>query len=57
MVKKIVLYKKQSISLQLHYHRSEHWVVTKGLALVTNNEKEYELNEGESTFIPKKNET
>ena len=53
-VKKIVLYKDQSISLQLHHHRSEHWVVTKGLALVTNNDKEYELNEGESTFIPKK---
>ena len=53
-VKKIVLYKNQSISLQLHHHRSEHWVVTKGIALVTNNDKEYELNEGESTFIPKK---
>ena len=53
-VKKIVLYKDQSISLQLHHHRSEHWVVTKGIALVTNNDKEYELNEGESTFIPKK---
>ena len=53
-VKKIVLYKEQSISLQLHHHRSEHWVVTKGIALVTNNGKEYELNKGESTFIPKK---
>ena len=53
-VKKIVLYKDQSISLQLHHHRSEHWVVTKGIALVTNNDKEYELNKGESTFIPKK---
>ena len=52
--KKIVLYKDQSISLQLHHHRSEHWVVTKGIALVTNNDKEYELNKGESTFIPKK---
>jgi len=53
-VKKIVLYKDQAISLQLHHHRSEHWVITKGIALVTNNDKEYELNEGESTFIPKK---
>ena len=53
-VKKIVLYKNQSISLQLHNHRSEHWVVTNGRALVTNDEKLFELNKGESTFIPKK---
>ena len=53
-VKKIVLYIDQSISLQLHNHRSEHWVVTKGIALVTNNDKEYKLNEGESTFVPKR---
>ena len=56
-VKKLVLYKGQSISLQLHNHRSEHWVVTNGKALVTNDDRLFELKEGESTFIPKKHKT
>ena len=52
--KNCFIQEQSAISLQLHHHRSEHWVITKGIALVTNNDKEYELNEGESTFIPKK---
>lgn len=41
----------KKLSLQLHNHRSEHWVVVKGKALVQVDGEEYYLREGESTFI------
>lgn len=41
-----------SLSLQMHNHRSEHWVVVHGTALVTVGDKEYLLRNGESTFVP-----
>jgi mannose-1-phosphate guanylyltransferase/mannose-6-phosphate isomerase len=41
-----------SLSLQLHHHRAEHWIVVKGCALVTRGEEEFQLNEDESTYIP-----
>ncbi|MDO8607334.1 MAG: mannose-1-phosphate guanylyltransferase/mannose-6-phosphate isomerase [Phaeospirillum sp.] len=40
------------LSLQKHWHRSEHWVVVKGTALVTCDDKSFVLRENESTFIP-----
>ena len=39
------------LSLQSHYHRSEHWVVVKGTAEVTKGEKTMLLSENESTYI------
>jgi mannose-1-phosphate guanylyltransferase/mannose-6-phosphate isomerase len=40
------------LSLQKHWHRSEHWVVVRGTALVTRDESSFVLRENESTFIP-----
>jgi len=51
-VKKLILYPGGSLSLQLHNRRAEHWVVVKGIANVTNDEKNLVLHENESTFIP-----
>lgn len=51
-VKRITVTPGKRLSLQLHHHRSEHWVVIKGRARVTRGEQEYELNAGESTGIP-----
>jgi len=50
-VKKIIVYPGSKLSLQAHYHRAEHWIVVKGLAKVTNGDKEIHLKENESTFI------
>ncbi len=52
-IKKIVVNPGESLSLQLHYHRSEHWVVVRGTAKVTIDDKVLFLKENESTFIPK----
>jgi mannose-6-phosphate isomerase-like protein (cupin superfamily) len=41
-----------SISWQLHHYLSEHWIVIKGEAKVTNRDKELIINENESTYIP-----
>ena len=38
--------------LQLHHHRSEHWVVISGIAQVTNGEQEFQLEPDQSTYIP-----
>jgi mannose-1-phosphate guanylyltransferase len=51
-VKKLEIKPKSSISLQLHNHRSEHWIVVRGIAKVEINEKTSVLNKNESTFIP-----
>ena len=40
------------LSVQMHHHRSEHWVVVSGIAKVTNGEKTFLLSENESTYIP-----
>lgn len=40
------------LSLQSHKHRSEHWVVESGKALVTNREEQIELQPNQSTYIP-----
>ncbi len=51
-VKKIIVKPFCALSLQKHQHRSEHWVVVKGTARVTCEDREFILNENESTFIP-----
>ncbi|MCI0400082.1 MAG: mannose-1-phosphate guanylyltransferase/mannose-6-phosphate isomerase [Gammaproteobacteria bacterium] len=50
--KRIVVKPGGSLSLQLHHHRSEHWVVIAGTATVVNGAEELLLQRGESTFIP-----
>ena len=52
-VKHIMVKPGAQLSLQMHHHRSEHWVVVKGTATVVNGEREFELPQNESTFIPK----
>jgi mannose-1-phosphate guanylyltransferase/mannose-6-phosphate isomerase len=51
-IKRIVLNPKARLSLQLHHHRSEHWVVVTGTARVTKGEEVFEVLSNESTFIP-----
>ena len=51
-IKKIEVNPGASLSLQLHRHRSEHWIVVKGTAKVEVNEKKYFLSQNESTYIP-----
>lgn len=50
--KRITVNPEASLSLQLHHHRAEHWVVVKGCAEVTRGEEVFQLNEDESTYIP-----
>jgi mannose-1-phosphate guanylyltransferase/mannose-6-phosphate isomerase len=51
-VKRIVVNPGAALSLQLHHHRSEHWVVVTGVASVTNGEQECQLEVGQSTYVP-----
>jgi mannose-6-phosphate isomerase len=51
-IKRIEVLPGQRLSLQKHHHRSEHWIVVSGSALVTCGEKEFMVNINESTFIP-----
>ena len=51
-VKKITVKKGQSLSLQLHQHRSEHWIVVSGKALVEIGEEKKILYKNQSTYIP-----
>lgn len=52
-VKRIGVYPGQRLSLQMHYHRSEHWVIVKGTARVVRDEEILELGENQSIYIPK----
>jgi mannose-1-phosphate guanylyltransferase/mannose-6-phosphate isomerase len=51
-VKRITVKPGASLSLQLHHHRAEHWIVVKGTARVTRDHENFLLAENESTFIP-----
>ena len=51
-VKRITVKPGAKLSLQMHHHRSEHWVVVYGTARVTNGESTFLLAENESTYIP-----
>jgi mannose-1-phosphate guanylyltransferase/mannose-6-phosphate isomerase len=51
-VKRITVRPGAKLSLQMHHHRAEHWIVVKGTALVTRGEEEILLTENQSTYIP-----
>jgi mannose-1-phosphate guanylyltransferase/mannose-6-phosphate isomerase len=51
-VKRIVVKPNAMLSLQKHFHRSEHWVVVRGTAEVTIGSEIWTVHENESTFIP-----
>lgn len=51
-VKQIVVNPGQTLSLQMHHHRAEHWIVVNGTAEVTCEDKVFILKEDESTYIP-----
>ena len=51
-VKRIVVNPGASLSLQMHHHRAEHWIVVKGSAKVVCGDEIFILSENESTFIP-----
>ena len=50
-IKRIEVKPRATLSLQLHHHRSEHWIVVSGEAKVTNNDQELVLKVNESTYI------
>lgn len=51
-VKHITVKPGAKLSLQMHHHRAEHWVVVSGTARVTNGEQSYLVTENQSTYIP-----
>ena len=51
-IKRIVVKPKGALSLQMHHHRSEHWIVVSGIARVINGEKDILVRTNESTYIP-----
>jgi mannose-1-phosphate guanylyltransferase len=51
-VKRITVQPGEKLSIQMHHHRAEHWVVVSGTAKVTNGDKTYFLSENQSTYIP-----
>ena len=52
-IKRIVVNPGQKLSMQMHHHRSEHWVVIAGTARIVNGDQEVYLEENQSTYIPK----
>ena len=51
-VKRITVEPGESLSLQMHHHRAEHWIVVRGTASVTCGDKTFDLHEDQSTYIP-----
>lgn len=51
-VKQIMIRPGAQLSLQLHHHRAEHWIVVEGTALITCEDKTFLLHENQSTYIP-----
>jgi mannose-1-phosphate guanylyltransferase/mannose-6-phosphate isomerase len=51
-VKRLVVKPGAEMSLQMHHHRAEHWIVVSGTARITRNDETFLLEENESTFIP-----
>lgn len=52
LVKRITVNPGKKIATQMHYHRSEHWIVVSGTARVTNGDGNFLVSENESTYIP-----
>jgi mannose-1-phosphate guanylyltransferase/mannose-6-phosphate isomerase len=51
-VKRIVVNPGASLSLQMHHHRAEHWIVVRGTARVIRGDEAFLLSENQSTYIP-----
>jgi len=51
-VKRIIVKPGAALSLQMHHHRAEHWIVVSGTARVTCGDKVFTLSENQSTYIP-----
>jgi mannose-1-phosphate guanylyltransferase/mannose-6-phosphate isomerase len=51
-VKRLSVKPGASMSLQLHHHRAEHWIVVSGTARITRGEETFLLEENQSTYIP-----
>lgn len=51
-VKRLYVKPGAKLSLQMHHKRAEHWVVVRGIASVINDDEEFNLKKGESTYIP-----
>lgn len=51
-VKRITVKPGAKLSVQMHHHRAEHWIVVSGVAKVTNGDKTYLVTENQSTYIP-----
>ena len=51
-VKRITVNPKAILSLQMHHHRAEHWIVVKGTAMITRGDETFIVSENESTYIP-----
>lgn len=51
-IKRIVVLPKHRLSLQMHYHRSEHWIVVAGTAKVTCGSEEKVITANQSTYVP-----
>ena len=51
-IKRIVVKQGAALSLQMHHHRSEHWIVVSGTARVVNGDRELLVATNESTYIP-----
>ena len=51
-MKRLVVNPGASLSLQMHHHRAEHWIVVKGTASVTRGDETLLLSENQSTYIP-----
>lgn len=51
-VKRLTVNPGASLSLQMHHHRAEHWIVVRGTAIVNCGDREYLISENQSTYIP-----
>jgi mannose-1-phosphate guanylyltransferase/mannose-6-phosphate isomerase len=51
-VKRLSVKPRETLSLQMHYHRAEHWIVVSGTARVTRGDETFLLSENQSTYIP-----
>lgn len=52
-IKRIVVYPGAKLSMQMHHHRSEHWIVVHGTAKIVNGDQVIFLEENQSTYVPK----
>jgi mannose-6-phosphate isomerase-like protein (cupin superfamily) len=51
-MKELYIKSKGLLSLQKHFHRSEHWLITQGVAKITLNKKNFLMKKNETIFIP-----